>query len=47
MIPYMDMVSLIKFIWLVFNEDNYVNEKLINLINKLFSAKKAKYALVG
>jgi hypothetical protein len=29
------------------NEDNYVNKKLRNLINNLFSAKKAKYALVG
>ena len=27
--------------------DNYVNKKLINLINNLFSAKKVKYALVG
>ena len=47
MIPYMDMVRLIKFIWLMSNEDNYVNKKLINLINNLFSAKKVKYALVG
>ena len=46
-IPYMDMVRLIKFIWLMSNEDNYVNKKLINLINNLFSAKKSKYALVG
>jgi hypothetical protein len=38
---------LIKFIWLMSNEDNYVNKKMINLINNLFSAKKAKYALVG
>ena len=29
------------------NEDNYINKKMINLINNLFSAKKAKYALVG
>ena len=43
----MDMVRLIKFIWLMSNEDNYVNKKLINLINNLFSAKKDKYALVG
>ena len=36
-----------KFIWLMSNEDNYINKKLINLINNLFSANKAKYALVG
>jgi hypothetical protein len=47
MIPYMDMVRLIKFIWLMSNEDNNVNKKMINLINNLFSATKAKYALVG
>ena len=47
MISYMGMVRLIKFIWLMSYEDNYVNKKLINLINNLFSAKQSKYALVG